>query len=302
MIIESNLPVLFRPGQYAILEDYHIAPVWWDGVYTKHTARFGVEYETQMASLGPADIKQNAGPITLRSMQQAYTTRYVMQYYGIGFTMSRNVIKDNLYHREFPQATLSLKNSLQYTKNVNAAFVFNVAFNPLFPLADGQPLGSLVHPTVAGPQLANTFNTVTDLSESALEIAYTTIRSTWTNLAGLKLDIQAVKLLTGPALGFTSSRILNGFNQTNTPNLNINALYHDGYIPGGYMTTQFINDPTYWFLKTDEPNTMKYFLSEPLEVDYTQDTITQNLTTVAFERYAFGCPNWRIFWCGPGAP
>jgi len=299
MITDSNLPALLRPGQYAILRDYHIAPVWWDSLYTHCQATLGIEYETQVSSLGVATIKQNAGPITLKTMQQGFQTKYIMQYFGIGYTMTRNLIRDNQYPKEFPQGTRAMKNSLMTAKNQLAAEVFNQAFDANTVLSDGQPLASTVHPTLQAP-IANTTTAQMDLSEAAFEMAYTIMRTTWTDLAGLPLNIQTVKLVTGPALGFTSSRLLNSFLSPDNANNAVNAIYHDGYVPGGYMTSQFILDSKAWFLNTDNEITMKYFLSEPLEVDYTQDTVTKNLTTVAMERYAFGCPDWRVFWCGRG--
>ena len=232
-------------------------------------------------------------------MQQAYTTNYVMQYYGIGFAISRPAILDNQYQKEFPMASLAMRNSLETLKNYNAASLFNNAFNNSYALADGQPLASTQHPTSQGT-LANTFGGPVDLSEAAVEDAITIIKG-WTNVAGLPINMMPQCVLTSQALAFTAARIFKSEYKNDTPNNAISAIYHDKYMPRGYMVSQFISDPQAWTILTNEPNGFKYFLREPLEMDFIEDTFTQTLTNVAFERYAFGCSNWRAAFCAHGA-
>ena len=69
--------------------------------------------------------------------------------------------------------------------------------------------------------------------------------------------------------------------------------FHDKYMPGGYVVNQFITNPNYWFILTDEPNGFKYYLRENLDIDFITDVVTDNVTVSAIERYAFGCSNWR---------
>ena len=299
IINRSNIPVLLRPGQYAVFEDYNIFPQWWHDVFTRHRSDKAVEYETQIQSLGLAQLKLAGAPIAMGTMGQAYTSSYVMQYYGIGFQITRAAIMDNLYQKEFPLANMAMRNSLDTLKNINAAYLFNQAFNTSVPLADGQPLASLVHPTGNGATLANRFGGVVDLSEAAVEDAISIIKG-WTNVAGLPINMMPQCVLTSQNLAFTAARIFKSQYRTNTPNNDINAIYHDKYMPRGYMISQFITSPDNWFILTDEPNGFKYFLREPLEIDYITDVTTQTLTNVALERYAFGCSNWRAAFCAQG--
>lgn len=299
MITRSNIPALLRPGQYSVFEDYNVYPQWWHDVYSRHRSDKAVEYETQIQSLGLAQLKPDGAPIAMGSMQQAYQTSYVMQYYGIGFQITRATIMDNLYQKEFPVATLAMRNSLETLKNYNAAYLFNQAFNGQVVLADGKSLCSTTHPTQAG-SMANTFGGMVDLSEAAVEDAITIIKG-WTNVAGLPINMMPQRVVVPTALGFTAARIFKSEYRTNTPNNDINAIVHDKYMPMGYMTSQFITNPQAWFILTDEPNGFKYFLREALEIDYITDPVTQTLTNVALERYAFGNSNWRSVFGAQGA-
>lgn len=296
MITLSNIPSLLRPGLFSVFEDYNTYPQWWRDVFSTHRSNKSVEYDQQMQSLGLAQLKSEAGPIALGSMQQEYATSYVMQYYGIGFAITRAAILDNQYQKDFPMASLAMRNSLETLKNYNAASIFNNARTT--PLADGQPLSSVAHPTATGT-LANTFGGPVDISEASVEDAITIIKG-WTNVAGLPINMMPQCVLTSQALAFTSARIFKSEYQNNTPNNAISAIYHDKYMPRGYMVSQFISNPADWFILTDEPNGFKYFLREPLEMDFIEDTLTQTLTNVAFERYAFGCSNWRAAFCARG--
>lgn len=298
IINRSNIQSLLRPGQAAIFEDYNIYPQWWHNVYSRHRSNKAVEYETQMQSLGLASLKQDGAPVSMGTMQQAYTTSYVHQYFGIGFQITRAAILDNLYQSEFPMQNVALRNSLETVKNINAAYLFNNAFNPSVILADGQPLASTQHPTAVGT-LANTFGGVVQFSEATVEDAITIIKG-WTNVAGLQIEMLPQKTLVPQKLAFQAARIFKSEFRTDTPNNDINAIYHDKYMPQGYLVSQFLTNPYNWFILTQEPNGFKYYLREPLDIDYIDDITTDTLTVRAIERYSFNCSNWRAAFCAQG--
>lgn len=291
MINLSAMPSLLRPGNAAVFEDYNIYKQFWHDIYSTHASDKAVEYDVQTQSLGIAQLKRDGSPTTMGSMNQAFVTSYLNQYYSIGFQITRQAIKDNLYPTQFPQSNVSLRNSLETRKNVNAAFAFNNAFNANITIGDGQPLASLNHP-ISNGTLANTFNTVNDLSETAIEQAIAIIRR-WTNQAALPINLTPQFLLVPPELAYEASRITNSSFRTNTPNNDISAIYHDKYLPRGFLTTPFLTSASNWSILTDEPHGFKYFLREPLEIDYITDQISQILTITALERYVFGVSNFR---------
>lgn len=299
LINRSNTPSLLRPGLMTVFGDYNMYPALWKSIYSQHRSDKAVEYDLEMQGLPLAQIKEDGSPVSMGTMQQAYMTSYVNQYYGIGFQITRAAIMDNQYQSEFPQQALQLRNSLDTLKNINATFLFNNAFTAASTVSDGMPMCSTAHPTATGT-LANTFTNGVQLNEAALEDAITIIKG-WTNVAGLKINLNSIKLLIPQSRAFDASRILKSEFRTGTANNDINAIYHDKYMPGGYIINQFITNPNYWFILTDHPNSFKYMLRETLDIDFITDTITDNVTVKAVERYSFNTSAWRGVFGSTGA-
>lgn len=299
LINRSNIPTLLRPGLAAVFGDYNIYPNLWKEIYTQHRSDKAVEYEMEMQGLPLAQIKADGSPVASGSMQQAYETSYVNQYYGISFQITRAAIMDNLYQSEFPQQAMQLRNSLDTLKNINGAFIFNNAFTSASTVSDGQFLCSTTHPISTGT-LANTFNNGVQFNEASVEDAITLIKS-WSNVAGLKINTNSIKVLVPQSRAFDAARIFKSEFRTGTANNDINAIFHDKYMPGGYIVNQFITNPNFWFILTDQDNGFKYYLRENLDIDFINDVVTDNVTVRAIERYSFGCSNWRAVFGSTGA-
>lgn len=299
LISRSNIPSLLRPGLASVFGNYNVYPALWKDVYSVHRSDKAVEYEMEMQGMGLGELKADGSAVSSSSMQQGYETSYVMQYYGTSFQITRASIMDNLYEDEFPKQSLNLRNSLDTVKNINAMYQFNNAFNAKSTVSDGQSLCSTAHPISTGT-LANTFTNGVQFNESAVEDAITMIKS-WQNLAGLQINLSSVKALVPQSRAFDAARIFKSEYRTQTANNDINAIVHDKYMPGGYIINQFITNPNYWFILTDEPNGFKYYLRESLDIDFITDVMTDNVSVRAIERYAFGCSNWRAVFGSTGA-
>lgn len=287
----SDFPSLLRPDLADVFGDWNIFPALWKDIYKTHRSDKAVEYDMEMQGLGLAQLKADGGAVSSSGFNQAYQTSYVHQYYGTSFTITRAAIMDNLYQSQFPQQAMQLRNSLDTLKNINAAYIFNNAFNANSTVSDGQPLCSTAHPISTGT-LANTFSQGVGFTEAAVEDAISVIRG-WYNQAGLQIDLKSVKALVPQKQAFNAARIFKSEYQTGTANNDINAIVHDKYMPGGYLVNQFITNPNAWFILTDEQHGFKYYLRENLDIDFITDIVTDNVTVRAIERYSFGCSNWR---------
>jgi len=291
-ITTGNIPNLLRPGLFSVFGNYNTFPDLWKETYSQHIAKHAVEYDLEMQSLPLAKLKLEGGPIALGDIKQAYESTYQILTYGIGFVITKEAIRDNLYPDQFPQQALNLRNSLSTVKNINGAALFNNAFDPnLSGGADLQPLASTQHPIVGGV-VANTFNTATGLNESSLQDTITLMKG-WKNVGGLQINTNARKLKVSQYNAYNASKLLNSAYSPASGINAINSIVHDKYIPGGFIVNQFILRPTFWAVLTDEPNGFKYFKKQGLEIDFLTDTSTRNVTVVADERYVFGYSNFR---------
>lgn len=293
LINTTYITSLLRPGAHAIIGNYNVYPDLWKEIYAEFNSDKAVEYEIEMQGLPIAEKKAQGAPVTMGDMRQVYTTPYIHTVYGIGFQITKEAITDNLYKDQFPQQLMNLRNSLSTLKNTNGAYVFNNALNINSTGSDGQPLLSTAHPT-SGGVLANTFTNGVGLNEASLEAAITIIKG-WTNVAGLRINHSPLKLLVPQSYAYQASRLLNTQFRTGTADHDISAIYHDKYLPGGFIVNQFILNQGSWGIITDEPNGFKYFSKEKAEVDFITDTLTDNVSVRMTERYSMGYSNWRCY-------
>ncbi len=282
---------LLRPGLAAVFGDYPMYPGQWTEIFEKQTSDKAVEIEVEVKLLGLAAIKAEGAATEYQNMGQRYVTNYVHRYVSIGFIITRQAMKDNLYQSRFPLQAKALRNSMMQTKEILGASVLNNGFSASFPIGDGQPLFSTAHP-IDGSTVSNTFTVQSDLNETSLQDAIVAVQR-FKDQAGLRVMTKPVKLIVPTELQWTAARLLESQFRTGTANNDINAVYNTSAVPQGYRVNQFLTDTNAWFLLTDAPNSFKYYEREALETDTYEDYDTKNVKASAIERYSFGCSNFR---------
>ena len=200
---------------------------------------------------------------------------------------------------QFPQQAVSLRNSLRVTKNILGANVLNNAFNAAYPIGDGQPVCSKNHP-IDGGVFSNTFNAHVDFSEAGVEQAIIAIQK-FPMQSGILAQTMAKKIIVPRDLQFAASRLLNSQFRISTANNDINAVYHNDYIPEGYRVNQYLTSQDAWFILTDAPDGLKHYQRTGVETDTYVDYQTDNVMAKATERYSFGVSNPRGIFGSPSA-
>jgi hypothetical protein len=281
---------LLRPGLAAVFGDYPMYPGQWSEIFEKHSSDKAVEIEVEVKLLGLAQIKAEGASTAYGEMGQRYVTNYVNRYTSIGFIITRQAIKDNLYQSSFPLQAKALRQSMEQTKEVLGASVLNNGFSSNFPIGDGQPLFSTAHPIENGT-VANTFSVQADLNETSLQDAIVGVQR-FRDAAGLRIMTKPTKLIVPAELQWTATRLLQSQFRVDTANNDINAIYNNSAVPQGHRVNMFLTDTNSWFLLTDAPNGFKHYEREALETDVYTDFDTDNLKAKAIERYSFGCSNF----------
>jgi hypothetical protein len=257
-------------------------------VFTIETSERSFEEETKVTGFGPAPVKAEGAATTYDEAQETYTSRYTHETISIGFAITEEAFEDNLYDSLSKRYTKALARSMAHTKQVKGASILNNAFNSLFPGGDGVSLCNTQHPLVMGGAYnVNTPSTPSDLNETSLEAAATTI-SLWLDDRGLLIAGKPRKLIIPAALVFTATRTLRSQYRPGTADNDINALYTNGTIPDGWFVNHWITDPKSWYIITDIPNGLKMFTRVPLQTKDDPDFDTGNLRYKARERYSFG--------------
>lgn len=295
MINTAAIQAMLRPGLKDIFGDYPKMKTQWSELFTKHTSDKATEIDLEIKLLSLASIKAEGASIAYDTMAQRYTTNYIHRYVGIGFVITRQAMKDNLYKSAFPLQSKALMNSMAQTKETLGAAVFNNGFDTNFPLGDGLPLFSLSH-TIEGGTVANTFSVQADLNETSLSDALTGI-SRFLDAAGLKAPVNARKLALPKEMEWTAKRLLGSGKDPSTGNNAVNVVHN--IVP--YVCNHWFTDTNSWYLLTDAPSGFKYYEREGYETDVYRDFDTHNLKAQAIERYSFGVTNFRAAWGSQGA-
>lgn len=288
---------LLRPGVMAVIGNYDSYADQWKDVFSTHMSNRSVEYEVEYKSLGIGQLKPQGSSVAQDTMAVRYQTSYLHDTYGLSFSITDEAMKDNLYESQFPQHLIALRNSLRAAKSQVAANVFNLGTSTL--VGDGQPFFSNNHPLDDGSVISNMSNVA--LSEVGVQNAIVQIQQ-FKQLGGILTNTMPKKMIVGPANQFAASIILGSQYRTSVGSTgdntyagvnDINAVYNDSWLPGGYCVNNYITSPTFSAICTDAERGLIHYEREKLEPWNWVDNSTKDMWFAAKERYSFGVTNWR---------
>lgn len=300
VISTGNIAKLLWPGlnsRWGLAYNEH--PAEWKDLVEVSSSEMNYEEDQEMTGLGLAPVKPQGESTRYDSESQGVTTRYTHIAYSLGFIITHEALKDNLYEKIGMQKTGSLAFSARQTKENVVANIYNRGFNSSYVGGDGQPLFSTAHPSLSGSQ-SNRLATDADMSEASLEDMVIQIGQA-TNSKGLKVSITPRSLIVPVSLQFEAARILKSIGQSGTANNDINALREMGAFPDGVKVNHYLTDTDAWFVRTDAPDGVKLFQREDIWFAQDGDFDTDNLKYKFYERYSQGWTDWRGAYGTPGA-
>ncbi len=258
-------------------------------IFSEETSDRAFEEEVMLTGFGAAPTKNEGAGVSYDTAQESFTARYSHETVAMAFALTEEAIEDNLYDRLSARYTKALARSMAHTKQVKAASVLNNAFNTsgAYNGGDGVSLCNTAHPTAMGPNFSNTPAVAADLNETSLEQGIIDIAG-FLDERGLKVAVQARKLVIPKELQFTAERLMKSTLRTATADNDINAIKSMGMVPEGYAVNHFLTDTDAWFLMTDAPNGLKMFNRSPIKTAFEGDFDTGNVRYKARERYSFG--------------
>ena len=291
--LEPGLNALFGL-EYNRFENEHAE------IFDTETSERAFEEEVMLSGFAQAPTKGEGAAVTYDTAQETFTSRYSHETVALAFALTEEAIEDNLYDSLSSRYTKALARSMATTKQVKATNVLNNAFSTSFPGGDGKPLLTTDHPTLSAGDQSNEPSTAADLNETSLENAMIDIAA-FKDERGIKVNVQARKLIIPPQLQFVADRILNSPGRVGTSDNDINSLRNMGMLPEGYVVNHYLTDADAFFIKTDSPNGMKHFERAAMTTGMEGDFETGNVRYKARERYSFGFSDWRGMYGSPGA-
>jgi hypothetical protein len=300
VITSGNHPKALWPGVKA-----------WFGVgYGEHPEEyrdlFDIETSTQaweedvlMKAFGLMPVKPEGTSTSYQGQTQGWVARYTHIAYSLGFIVTYEELKDNLYKKVANSRAKALGFSKRQTKETVAANVYNRATTAGYIGGDGSVLMVTSHSTNTGSQ-SNILNPAADISEVALEDLCIQIMGA-TDDMGNKVAFMPQSLIVPRQLWFEANRILKSTLQNDTANNALNVLKSTNAIPGGVKINHYFNDTDAYFMRTNCPDGMKMYQRDSFDLKRDNDFDTDNAKAKTYDRYSVGWSDWRGVYGSPGA-
>ena len=271
--------------------EYDRYPEQWRSLYSTEQSMKAFEEDVQMIGFGAAPTKAEGAMINYDSGREGFVSRYVHETVALAFAITEEAEEDGLYGSLGAKYARALARSMQHTKEIKGANIFNTATTTSLG-GDGQPLLNGSHPLGGGGTASNILGTPADLSETSLETLLVQI-STAVDDRSIPIALSGRKLAVPPQLVFVAERIIKSNLRPGTADNDINAMRNMGMIPEGVVVNQRFTNPDQYFILTDCPDGMKHFVRSPIKKAVEGDFETGNLRYKCRERYSFGFTDWR---------
>lgn len=258
--------------------------------FEKLTSTKNYEIDQLVDNFTTATLKNQGAPVTYQSAEQRYPTVYTHLTWATGFQISREAKEDGQEMDIVAHYTPKLSEAYMRTQDINAASIFNFAYDNTVTYGDGVQLITDTHPSAIGNQ-SNMLPNPQYLSETAVEnLIIQIVRAKDFN--GNFEKLRAMKCLVNPYNMFEATRIFDSVLQNDTANNAVNAIRTMGLVPEVVDNNYFTSDNN-WFLITNEMSGGKYYdrTSATIEQDEMFDTNVDKYKISG--RYSFGVSNWR---------
>lgn len=296
----SNFAKQLEPGLNTLFGlEYKQYPEQWRKCFDVNTSKKAFEEDVLLEGFGSAPIKAEGAAVSYETASEVWTARYNHDVVALAFSITEEAVEDGLYGSISNRYVKALARSMQHTKEITGANVYNRAFSSSYLGGDGLELCSTLHPSRNGTW-SNELATAADLNETSLEQILINI-SDMKDDRGIPIAATGKTLIIPTALSFTAERLLASSLRTSSAENDVNAIKSLGMLPGGFEVIQRLSDPDAWFVKTDVPDGLKMFQRRALKKGMEGDFETGNMRYKTSERYSFGWTNPRGLFGSPGA-
>lgn len=301
IINTGSHPKLLWPGIHAV----------WGQVYDAHETEYTDLYEVedtdrayeedvQVTGFGLASLKPEGMAGTYDSELQGIITRYLPLAYSLGYIVTYEELKDDLYEAVSSRRAKANAFSTNQTIETIGAFLYNNAFvSTYFTTGDGVALCSAAHTQALGGTFSNVLTPAADLTEASLEDMVIQIMGATNDRGGL-INLMPQSLHVPRQEWFNANRILKSVLQSGTANNDINVLNATNAFPKGIKLNHYFTQPHAWFVRTNVPNGMRMFWRERPNLAQDNDFDTKNAKALMYFRASLGATDPRGIFASNG--
>lgn len=265
----------------------------YESLYDVVDSNKAYEQGVQITGSGLAPVKPQGGGISYDSEMQGPVNTYTHVPYALGYIVTFEELRDNLYKEVSDRRVESNAFSIHQTVETVAAFLYNNAFaTTYFATGDAAALVSTAHVNSSGGTFSNALSPAADLSEAALEDLTIQIMGTQ-NDRGLIINVMPESLHVARSEWYNAARILNSVLQPNSTSNNINVLKAQNVFPGGVKMNHFFTAQHAWFIRTNCPHGMRMYWRDRPIFDQDNDFDTKNARASTYMRFSVGATDPR---------
>lgn len=295
VINTGSYPKLLWPGIMATFGmGYDETNQEWKALVDVFNSDKNYEEIVQTVGFGPAPQKPQGQPVEYDSSWQGYIMRATHIAYGLGFSVTYEEQRDNLYKEVATRRSRSLGYSFKQTKETVVANLYNT-MGTFTQTPDGVTYINTAHPLEGGGTLANTLTVAADLSEASLE-DLKILMDSCTDDRGNRMVLMPKSLIVAPAEQFNAARILKSTFQSGTANNDINALNYMNIFPEGIKMNRYLSNPHAYFIRTNLPDPKTgpiLLMRDALRFSQDNEFSTENQNYKGYERYSVALADWR---------
>lgn len=255
------------------------------------TSKQAYEEDVEITGFGLAPVKGEGSATTYDSETQGPVSRYTHVAYSLGYIVTYEELRDNLYEVVSKRRSKALGFSMRQTEENVSANIYNRAFSSNYTFGDGSALCVTDHSTLSGNQ-SNALNPAADLSEASLEDVIILIMKMKNN-RGLQINLMPRCLGVHPNDWFEANRILKSVLQNDTANNAVNVLRATNALPDGIKVNHYLTDTDAWFVRTNCPNGQIFFRREATTFEQDNDFDTKNDKSKCYMRFSVGSTDFR---------
>lgn len=284
---------------------------WWGQVYNAHPTEYPDLYDTQdsdrayeedvqVTGFGLAPAKPEGGAISYDSEIQGPVQRYTHIAYALGYKVTYEEMRDNLYEViSMRRAQANAFSIAQTIENICAA-PYNDAFTGnVFTFADGTKLVDTAHVNTTGGTFSTALIPAADLSEASLEDMVILTMGAQTD-RGLLISVMPQSLHIARQEWFNANRILKSVLSPDNANNAINVLKATNAFPGGIKLNHYFTAAKAWFVRTNCPNGLQMYWRERPSFDQDNDFDTKNAKAATYLRFSVGATEPRSIYGSNG--
>jgi len=262
-------------------------------LYEQLDSAMAYEEDVQITGFGLAPVKAEGAPISYDSEIQGPVQRYTHIAYALGYIVTYEELRDNLYEVVSMRRAQANAFSIQQTLENIASSVYNDAFTGnVFQFATGTTLCSASQVNTTGGTYSNALTPAADLSEAALEDICIQAMGLQTD-RNLYVSIMPQSLHIARQQWFNANRILKSVLSSDNANNALNVLKATNAFPGGIKLNHYFTAPNAWFVRTNCLNGMQMFWRDRPVFDTDNDFSTKNARAATYFRVSVGATDPR---------